>query len=170
MVLQACKKEKLEPSVLSGKWSCKTITYSRLVGDTGIARTVLNESAFIDFTNEYPAENRGGTVYGDYASGRTKLPFVYGTQIPETLFMLEGRLLFTQSIEQKPDWSFRNKYNGLILFQPYNMNGLDYVTYGTKITLLEEDQMLITFSLSPTNFYYDTVKQNYFELLLIRES
>ncbi len=149
----SCSKEKLDNNSLQGKWTASSMRYVRLVDDTSVKNETLLENLSLDITNTAQEENRGGTVYGDYASGRARMPFVYNAtfgNLPDKPNIAEGKILFSKTIKQKPAVSYRDKYDGFIAFQPDNIN--EPVIYPTRMTLINDKTLTMRIRLTPENY------------------
>lgn len=167
LVLAACSKEKMDKKSLSGKWTFTSMRYVRVV-DTLVRDEIINQGGYIDFTGEYPEENRGGTVYGDYASGRAKLPFIYEANrgMPNNPNFVEGKILFSKTIHEKPAITYQDKYMGHVLFAPDNVNG--YTTYYTNMTMIDDKTLTLRVQVTRENVNDDVRNENGFYITLTR--
>jgi hypothetical protein len=160
LLASSCVKEKLEGDNFTGEWTYSSIRYSYLRNDTVLIDSSFAESGRMNITNNSPIKgNYGGTVYGDYASGRARLPFEISKGF---VYMTEGEIAFSQNIPRKPKASFRNKYDGIIMYWRDNVSA--YNTFATNMTLINHNTLHMRILTHSTIYGDDISNEQKFEI------
>lgn len=137
LLSSSCIKEKLDDESISGEWTYSTVRYSYLRNDSILVDSTFSESGWMNITNNSPiAGNYGGTQYGDYASGRARLPFETALS---HIYVTQGEIAFSMGIERKPKASFRNKYDGILMYWRDNVSAYDI--FETSMTLINHNTL-----------------------------
>lgn len=149
LISWGCTKEKMEKEGLSGKWKFDSYRYFKISRLGDVKDTIIKEEGIIEFTNDKVAENRGGTIYGDFASGNSKIPYFNASQsqeeLPDYLPMQYAYMLLGANQNPKT-MTFNHKYDGLALFGLGN--GSTYTVYDMQITRVDDNTLNVKFTLN----------------------
>jgi hypothetical protein len=165
LLASSCIKEKLESDNLSGEWTYSTVRYSYLRNDTVLIDSTFTESGWMNITNNSPINGSyGGTTYGDFASGRARLPFELAQGF---VYVTQGEIAFSMSSQRKPKASFRNKYEGIMMYWRDNVS--QYNTFSTSITLINHNTLQMRIRTHVTPYEDDVSNEQKFDIELKRK-
>lgn len=150
LTLLSCEKENIKKEEISGKWKYDSYRYLRTSRNGNVSDTIINSpGGIIEFTNDKTEENRGGTIYGDFASGNARIPLFYDPsnqqhELPASLPMENCYMLLGKNSNPKTE-SFDDHYQGLTLFGIGN--GANYSVYTTYMYRVDNNTINVKFIL-----------------------